>query len=437
MSTPARVAKHWKYDPKFDVEEFNLDTLNESNLINQLLKMKQSDFTYSFIMNCFGSFNGKSLCHHYDTFDVPVGAFKFTNEKGKEVSNAQSFVTTIGIWTLNIYLFRDFGLSFLFDGYINENIDKDIYGDIVQKLTFALMEDKITTEKMKQFLNYTQFLMPLETILSPVHTEKILQCTKEINKLKDKLFKEHKEELDKGNINVAEDIEIQLLKFAEEYLKDDPSLDVYMSGGGGNWKNNFKNMYVMKGAMRDPDPNTKQPFTIAKSSFLDGISSNEYTALANSLTGGPYSRNKKTQAGGYWEKIVEAATNTIMIDEENSDCGTNQYLEVELTKKNLPMFMYSYIVKPDKSLEELTSLNADKYLGKTIKIRSTLFCKNKNSVCHRCAGNFFYRRGSNRIGLACAQLPTVLKLIAMKAFHDSTIPTVNIMDENINEVFGL
>jgi hypothetical protein len=279
--------------------------------------------------------------------------------------------------------------------------------------------------------------MPIETILSPVHTEKILQCTKEINKLKDKLFKEHQAELDAGNIAVAEDIETELLKFAEEYLKDDPSLDVYKSGGGGNWKNNFKNMYVMKGAMRDPDPNAKQPFTIAKSSFIDGIAANEYTALANSLTGGPYSRNKKTQAGGYWEKIVEAATNTIKIEGPETDCGSKVYLETVLTKKNLSMFMYSYILQSDGSFVELTSENADKFIGKKIKIRSTFFCKNKHSVCHRCAGNFFYRRGSDRIGLACAQVPTALKLIAMKAFHDSTIPTNNILDEDMNEVFGL
>ena len=95
--------------------------------------------------------------------------------------------------------------------------------------------------------------------------------------------------------------------------------------------------------------------------------------------------------------------------------------------------MYSYIVKSNGQLEELTSENLNAYIGKTVKIRSTMFCKSKTGgVCHHCAGNFFYRRGSRTIGLACASIPTVLKLKSMKSFHDSTINTTEI---NANKAF--
>ena len=46
-----RKSKHWIIDPKINITEFNLDTLNEKNLINQLLVLKQSDISYSVIMN--------------------------------------------------------------------------------------------------------------------------------------------------------------------------------------------------------------------------------------------------------------------------------------------------------------------------------------------------------------------------------------------------
>ena len=77
-----------------------------------------------------------------------------------------------------------------------------------------------------------------------------------------------------------------------------------MSGAGSDWKNNFKNMYVMRGAIANPDPNAKRQFDVATSNFIDGISADEYSLIANSLVNGSYSRSKKTEIGGYWEKVL-------------------------------------------------------------------------------------------------------------------------------------
>jgi len=425
-----RVASNWTYNPRINVTEFNADEINRDNIVNQLLLIKDKDITSHFIMNLFGTFNGKSLCNHYDTMVVPPKGFKFENYNGKEVSNSTPFTTTLGIWIFNVFVLRDIGLSKVFGGYVNYNIDKKyMKGKIVQKLIYALIEDKITVEQYKSFLLRTEFCMPFESVLSPTHTEKILACSKEINKLKKELFEKYKKELEKGDeaaAALAEKIEKQLLDFATDYLKDDPSLDPYLSGAGGNIPNNFKNMYIMKGAVRNTDPAAKKEFDILQSSYIDGISKDEYAVLARSLTGGPYSRAKKTEIGGYWEKLVEAAFNTVILDKPGSDCGSKDYIEFVLTDDLVSKFMYSFIIKPNGKLEELTSDNLNDYIGKKIKVRSTLFCKNEHTVCNCCAGNLFYRRNSKNIGLACAQIPTKLKLISMKSFHDSTVTTTEI-----------
>lgn len=421
-----RVSKHWTLNPKYNITEFKLEDVNKDNLINHLLVLKQSDVTYSFMMNIFGSFNGKSLCSQYDTFVVPAGAFKFLNKKGKEVSNSNQFTTTIGIWVFNIFFLRDFNFSWLFGGYLNENIKSGTFEDINQKLIYALAEDKIDAETYKKYLDYTQFFMPYETILSPNHTEKILTCTKLIEKKKQEYIKKYAEELKNGNVVIAEQIEKELLEYAKEILGDDPSLDVYDSGAGGKFGNNFKNMYVMKGPIRDPDPNAKQQFNISMSSFLDGVSADEYSLIANSLSSGPYARAKKTEIGGYWEKLFGAAFQTVVLDEAGSDCGSDKYITVELTSKNISDFMYNYIIKSNGNLEELTSDNMDKYIGKKVNMRFSAFCKSKTGICNKCAGNFFYRRGGKNIGLATIQIPSTLKLRSMKQFHDSTIKTSEI-----------
>ena len=429
-----RKSKHWNLNPNISVTEFNLDEVNESNLINHLLVLRQPDVTYSFMMRMFGSFNGKTLCKQYDTFTVPIGAYKFKNKKGKEVSNKNAFTTTIGIWVFNIFLIRDFGFGFLFNGYINETIRNGNFEDINQTLAYALVEDKIDTETYKNFLNCTQFLMPYETILSPNHTEKILTCTKLLDKRKQELLKKYEKELEANPVVAAEKIEKELLSYAKEILGDDPGLDVYDSDAGGSFGNNFKNMYIMKGAIRDPDPNAKKKYNVITSGLLDGVKADEYSLLANSLSAGPYSRSKKTEIGGYWEKLFGAAFQTVTLDPPGSDCGTKHYISVELTKKNISEFMYNYIIKSNGELEELTSENMDKYIGKKVNMRFSIFCKSKTGVCNKCAGNFFYRRGGRNIGIATTQIASTLKNKSMKAFHDGVIKTIE-MDPM--KAFGL
>ena len=434
----ARKSVDWgKPNPRYkDITVFDKESLNKDNLVNQILVLKDSDITSSLIMDLFGTFNGSTLVHHYDTFEVPAGAFKYTDQNGKEHSNKNAFTTTFGIWIFNILLFRDLGLSWIVNGYINDNLNKKAFNKIHQKIVYAIMEDKVDTETYKKFITLVDFIMPWETVLSPAQSERLLSCTKEIDKLKAKLIKENKEAIDKGDPATVEKIEIQLLDFAKEYLKDDPCLDPYFSGAGGSFENNFKNMYVMKGVIRDPDPNAKQEYKVATSSFLDGVSSDEYALLANSLAGGPYSRSKKTEIGGYWEKLIVAAMSPEIIDFEEEECGTNKYIETVLTKDLAESFMYSYIIKNNGNLEELTSDNIDKYIGKNVKMRFSIFCKSKTGYCHHCVGNFFYRRSPNNsnIGLSLIQVSSKLKLVSMKQMHDSTVNTVEI---NPIRAFGL
>ena len=295
-----RVSKHWTKSTNIkDVtDHFDLDKINSSNLINHLLLFKQSDLTFSMIMQIFGSFNGKSMAHPYDTFEVPANTYKYITRDGKEVSNSNKFTTTLGIWIFNVVFVRDFkGFADVLGGYINKNLTGKDFESMHQKLLFALMEDKIEVSVYKDFLNMTQFFMPFETILSPNQTEAIISCTKIINKKKAELYKKYKEDIDNGNAVIAEKMEKELLDYALSELKDDPGLDPLISGAGGNISNNFKNMFVMKGAIRDVDPNAKQEFNIALSNWADGISADEYSMVANSLAGGPYSRSKKTELG--------------------------------------------------------------------------------------------------------------------------------------------
>ena len=125
-------------------------------------------------------------------------------------------------------------------------------------------------------------------------------------------------------------------------------MDVYRSGAVGSFDNNFKNLFIMKGAVKDPDPT--KGYNIITSNYMDGVSKEEYSALANSLAAGPYARGKKTEVGGYWEKLALNSYSHLRLEPHGSDCGTDKTITVKVTKKNIKDIIYSYV----KNGERLT-----------------------------------------------------------------------------------
>lgn len=392
--------------------------------VEMFLNLKEEDITTSFIMDNFAQFNGNPPKFNvYDEIVIPKGKYGLG-----DIKNTEPFTTTLGAWIYNKY-FIEKDLINIF-GYETEAVGKKRFGKINQKLTYALLEDDITLDQLKGYLEKTQKFMPYVSVISPSVTMKLLLCDKAISKEKERLLKLHKKEIEAGDEIVVENIEKELLKFAEEYLEGDDSKECYDSGARMSMGNHFKNMNIMRGASKDPDPN--KGYNIMTSNYMSGISAEDYGKLCNTLAAGPYARGNKTRIGGYWEKLFVSAFQHLRLDPAGSDCGTKDTIKIRLD--NPEDYIYSYIVENGK-LVEITSKNVDKYRGKTVNIRFSSLCKSKTGFCNHCAGNLFYRIGNfDNIGVALATIPSVLKNTSMKAFHDSTVTTTEI---DIEHAFGV
>ena len=399
-----------------DIESRDPVVITDKAVIDKLLNVKPEDVTQSFVFDLFGTFDGKTLCHQYDMLKVPPGYYKVNGKPNKN-----TFTTTAGIWLFNKY-FIEPGLTGVL-GYINEPITSKKYKKINKQLSYALMEDSIELSVLKEFLEKTQEWTKYVTPLAGSWSYKMLTLTSVVNKKKEELCNKYKKELDAGDIVVAEKVQKELLKYALDYMGDDPSLDGFLSGAGGSIDNNFMSMYIMKGAIRDQNPDAEQEYHIAKSNYMDGISADEYSLFASSLALGPVSRAVKTASGGWWEKLMISAHQHLVFGPAGSDCGTKRYVEEILTPDNLDKWIYSYMVTP-QGLVELTSQNANKYFGKKVKFRFASMCKMEGGFCNKCAGNLFYRQGITNGGLVTDVLASKLKNICMKYFHDSTVTTV-------------
>lgn len=400
--------------------------ITDSELKRYILEIKESDITSSFIYDLFGEFNGVSKCNPYDLIEIPAGLY---GPEGKK--NKNKFLTTVGIWIFNKW-FIEQDLFDLF-GYINKIIDGDQLEDMNQILSYALMEDRISVQVLKKYLMKTQLAMQFVTVLAPNYSEELLTVSVKIDKKKDALIKKYKKELNEGNTVIAKQIEDELIAYAKDLLKDDPALDSFVSGARSNINNNFKNMFIWKGATRDPNPDSKQEFRIATSNYMEGIKREEYSLYANSGIEGAYSRGKKTEHGGYLENLTTMAYQDLILDEPGTDCKTNRHIEVVLTKKNINRYIYNNIIESSGKLVELNSTNMDKYIGKKVKMRMAYLCPHEKP-CNACAGNFYYKIGVRNVGLTLMQVFSIYKNKSMKAFHDSTVQLVEI---DTMKAFGL
>lgn len=400
-------------------------TITKKEDIDFLLSLKREDITSSLIMDMFGEFNGSARFQPYDIVTIPKG------EYGKGVRpNKNEFTTTVGKLIFNkIFIEARPGILKQI-GWWDDTVNKKSYGKLFDKLGYLRLEDDITLDDYVYFCNTTQFVMPFVSILSTGFTDDLLTVSKKINARKEKLLKENKAAIEAGDIKVADAIQKELLDYSKELLKDDPGMDMYDCGAGGDFGNHFKNIFVMKGAVKDPNP--AKGYSIITSNLIDGVAADEYKNLANSLAEGPYNRSKKTEVGGAYEKQFIAAYQHICVGEPGSDCGTNRHITIHVTDKNIDSIMYCYIIEGDK-LVEITSKNKDKYIGKTVKLRFSSLCKNRE-ICNKCAGNLWYRLGLKNVGVITPQIPSTLKNLAMKSFHDSQ---VNLKEMDPMKAFGL
>lgn len=393
--------------------------------IDKLISMSLDQLTkLSFIMDTFGEFKGKRKHEPYDLITIPAGAYGSATKKNKK-----QFVTTIGLWIFN----KTFIEPDLFDifHYISSPITKGMAGDINKKITYAVLEDKVPLQALKNFTMKVQKFQPYSNILCWSFSNDLLLSTSKIDKKKKELEKKYKEGLAKRDPAAAVAMEKELLDYAKDILKDDPSMDMFTSGAKGSFKNNFKNLFVMRGAIKDPNPT--KGYDIVESNYMDGISKDDYVAMAKSLAFGPYSRAKKTQYGGYLEKLFLRAFQHMVLLPAGTDCGTKRTIDITLSKDVIGMVMYQYIVEGNK-LVELTSDNVSKYLNKRVKMRFPSLCESEKGICNKCMGNLFYRMGIENIGVATPQIASRLKVISLKAFHDSQI---TLYDMDVAKAFGM
>jgi hypothetical protein len=237
---------------------------------------------------------------------------------------------------------------------------------------------------------------------------------------KNKLIRENKEALDKGDNNtvaVSTGIEKKLIAMAKEKFKDDPAMALYASGARGSIEVHYKNNHLMKGVI--PNKITKK-MDFVGNSLQQGIRKEDIPAYGNLIVAGAFSSAKGTQIGGYLTKrILMLMQNEAANSDPNSDCGTTRTIQIKVTELNKKALVYRNFKEGNRD-KQLTSDNLDRYINSTLNFYSPMCCLSNDTVCAKCLGSMFYKLDMLEIGALATRITSSITQSRLKAKHDAS-----------------
>lgn len=386
--------------------------------VRKVISLSPNDISKDKMIELFANFEDK------EAMFLPADYFTLSktiiNEYAKSFITQNDIQTTVGRYITNLFLFMHNPKILCKLGYINETIDSGKIGDISNDIASLILEEKLSVEEFYDYLDRLNwFGFANSAFTTPSINYDIVKPLPDVIKRRNQLLKDNEEAIDAGDVKVSSAIESELIDMAKQELKDNPAIDLYTSGAKVNFGNQYKNMNIMGGPTIN---NVEGGYRMIKKSYIEGIEKEDVIAQGDSIVTGVYSRAVGTQKGGYEGKKMLASFQTMHLDKQGTDCGSEKYLRILLTKNMKQYVMYRYI-KKGNSLVEITPENIDSLVDTYINLRSPMYCKNKNGYCNICGGNYFYKIGNTNIGLAANKVSSIALNTSLKKFHDMSIHT--------------
>ena len=341
------------------------------------------------------------------------------------------FVKENSSTTCGIYLFNKFILEPLkIFGYVNKPFGKKELDALEDGISDGLMQKDLTTEQVAEFIDRLQFLLggPLAHLINPSINPDIMTLPPQAAALKKKLLAENKAGIEANDPQTSSKIEKEVTKVAMDWMneRNDPSLSFFKSGAIDPY-NNYRTMFVMKGAVKDNTGESPTGYKIVTSEYDNGITKEDMPKIADTVVTSSYNSGVATQDSGYMGKKYNTILQRVKLLERGSDCKTPDTFQTVITTRHL----YRYIMENGKPIC-LTPEVIDKYKGKVCKLRSPLHCHAKDPYyCNICMGDRLYDIGVHNVGLTVSILSGATLNAALKTKHNVTVGTYTIKEEDI------
>ena len=259
-----------------------------SSTVLAMQEIKPSDITFEWLVDNFGNMtsisDGTHSINHsnskYNMTDIINIRTPYLGFTGK---------TTLGRLLYSKIVIEQCGLEEII-GFMNEPVTDNQNGKIEKIIANALKEDKIPIDNMYKYVDTRDWLgLQLHAVICTSFTRRSLLKPKEVDDLHKELLKKYKKELDNNDEKVSEIIEKELIAKTKEVLKDDVGMDLYLSGARGSIENNYKNINLTRGAVKNLQTGG---YDIIKGSLMDGLDKSDIASHSNSIVLGAFYKNE-------------------------------------------------------------------------------------------------------------------------------------------------
>ena len=188
------------------------------------------------------------------------------------------------------------------------------------------------------------------------------------------------------------------------------------SGARGSW-DQVKQLILTRGFISNFDGEILP--TAIKSSLLEGLTPEEFFFSTYGCRKGLLDVALNTGTSGYLSRKLIFTCANLQIDTDIDDCGTTDYLKVDVTNKRKARMLINRFYNNNNTLELITKDNYKNLIGKIIEIRSPILCKSPK-ICKTCYGNLYKNLNSRFIGIIAAQtLGERGTQLVLRTFHTS------------------
>lgn len=295
--------------------------------------------------------------------------------------------------------------------YINKMFT---YRDIEDIVAPILVDDgkggpgKIEVKQYKMCVTYGKLFKCLAHLVVYGATEKTTVAPKGIKAFKEKLMKNYKKPYTAQNLF---EIETALKKFDAEWLADDPSDGIVMSGKMKNLSR-VKSLLVF-GSGSTLGGKVSSPVI---TSLDDGVPTDKYTRadMLDTVRGGSEGRGRSTVLGGVSSNYLQGATTHIVVVDK--DCKTKRTVDRWLDPSRPSKWLKLNMMVGGK-LVHITPEVLAKYSGKVVRLRSPIHCSLKaGTYCRVCSGEHLYSY-KDSIALVATNISSSIMGFYMKKSH--------------------
>jgi hypothetical protein len=220
--------------------------------------------------------------------------------------------------------------------------------------------------------------------------------------------------------NVEEDLKrIQESEEVNGHLRTMPFASFIESGARGSW-DQVKTLVCTTGYKADIT-NKVRPELI-RSSLVTGLNSKEFFDSCFGSRKGLLDTALSTGDSGYLTRQLIYSTVHQEVDPDLEDCGTTDHMMFYVAdKKTAKCLLWRHYVDDQNVTRCIKEANYESLVGKTIKLRSPIYCKSKK-ICKTCYGELHKLLHSNQCGIVATQaIGERTTQLVLRTFHISGV----------------